>query len=162
MLIRPAQRTDLDELMRFCAEHAAYERADPPGPEAAQGLSIALWGPQPRAMCLVVEDEGRLCGYASFALEFSTWNGREYLHLDCLYLQESQRGKGLGQALLSAVRQAAAHLGVEDMQWQTPDWNADAIRFYRRTGAVARPKVRFTLPVGTASPDAVAGPQPGR
>jgi GNAT superfamily N-acetyltransferase len=147
MLIRPAQPGDLDALMQLCAEHAEFERLTPPGPEASQTLSVALWGPEPRAMVLVVADQDHICGYASFALEFATWTGREYVHLDCLYLRESHRGHGWGRALIDKVIDAAAGLGVNEMQWQTPDWNADAIRFYERVGATPRTKVRFTLGV---------------
>lgn len=43
MRIRLAQPSDLGALMRLCAEHAIYERAVPPGPEAAPALAAALW-----------------------------------------------------------------------------------------------------------------------
>jgi GNAT superfamily N-acetyltransferase len=143
--IRPARPDDLDGLLRLCSEHAAYERLAPPAPEAAQALSAALWGPAPRASCLVAHSGHELFGYATYSLEFATWTGHEYVHLDCLFVRETHRGNGIGQALLARVTQAAAELGAREIQWQTPDWNADAIRFYRRAGATGRHKIRFTL-----------------
>jgi ribosomal protein S18 acetylase RimI-like enzyme len=143
--IRPAHPDDLDALLVLCAEHAAYERLAPPAHEAAQALSAALWGTAPRASCLVTYRGQELLGYASYSLEFATWTGREYVHLDCLFVRETHRGNGIGQALLARVTEAAAELGAREIQWQTPDWNADAIRFYERAGAIGRQKVRFTL-----------------
>lgn len=40
---------------------------------------------------------------------------------------------------------AARGLGVEHVQWQTPCWNTDAIRFYDRVGALVQDKVRYRL-----------------
>ncbi|WP_052709484.1 GNAT family N-acetyltransferase [Streptomyces sp. NRRL S-495] len=86
-------------------------------------------------------------GYASWSRAFSTWQGDDHVHLDCLFVIEPHRGEGWGRALLDAVKDAAAARGVAEVQWQTPDWNADAIRFYHRAGALGRPKVRFSLPL---------------
>jgi hypothetical protein len=47
--------------------------------------------------------------------------------------------------LLAAVIVAARDAGCVQVQWQTPDWNVDAARFYRRAGAVERAKRRFVL-----------------
>jgi len=33
------------------------------------------------------------------------------------------------------------------VQWQTPEFNAPAIAFYKKNGALSKDKVRFTLPV---------------
>lgn len=145
MQIRPARRTDLPALWQLCLDHAAFEGLTPPRPDAAEPLAAALWGTTPRAWCLVVDNDDELAGYASYSLEFATWTGREHVHMDCLYLREAHRGKGLGDALLRAVTAAAAELGVEEVQWQTPDWNTDAIGFYLHHGATARRKTRFIL-----------------
>ncbi|MBL4707385.1 MAG: hypothetical protein JKY48_02970 [Flavobacteriales bacterium] len=34
-------------------------------------------------------------------------------------------------------------LGASLIQWQTPDFNVDAIRFYKRRGATSKLKGRF-------------------
>ncbi|MGK5740064.1 GNAT family N-acetyltransferase [Micromonospora sp. URMC 103] len=48
--------------------------------------------------------------------EFSTWQCREYAHLDCLFVDESHRGRGVGRLLVdAAVRQARAW-GVGELQ----------------------------------------------
>ncbi|MDT9695245.1 hypothetical protein [Streptomyces sp. P17] len=37
--------------------------------------------------------------------------------------------------------------GLGQVQWQTPPWNTDAIRFSDRLGARAQEKRRYLLPV---------------
>ncbi|SDZ65377.1 Acetyltransferase (GNAT) family protein [Asanoa ishikariensis] len=106
----------------------------------------------PRLHCLVAEVRGEVVGYATCALEMSTWAGREYLHMDCLFLRDGYRGAGLGAQLVDAVLAVARHFGVAAAEWQTPPWNAGAVRFYERLGGRARPKVRFTLTTSDATP----------
>jgi GNAT superfamily N-acetyltransferase len=89
-------------------------------------------------------DGEALVGYATWSLECSTWRAAEHAHLDCLYLEEGSRGRGLGRALLERIAVRAAQRGATHVEWQTPDWNAGAIRFYERLGAVGRNKKRFT------------------
>ncbi|SOB88896.1 GNAT family N-acetyltransferase [Streptomyces sp. 1331.2] len=146
VVIRPATAADLPAIARLCAAHAAFERADPVPADLAARLEPVLFSARPRAWCLVLDHGDELIGYATYSREFSTWQAADYVHLDCLFVTEPHRGAGWGHALLGAVQDAAAALGADHLQWQTPDWNTDAIRFYHRTGARSRPKVRFSLP----------------
>ncbi|MFF9067127.1 GNAT family N-acetyltransferase [Streptomyces sp. NPDC014891] len=148
-LVRPARPEDLARVVELVAEHAAYEKAGPPAPGLAERLAGLLFGPvTARLRCLVaVLPDGTLAGYASCAPEISTWDGTEYLHMDCLYLTESSRGHGLGTLLMAAVRAEAAGLGLAEVQWQTPAWNEGAIRFYDRLGATPKEKLRYSLRV---------------
>jgi GNAT superfamily N-acetyltransferase len=146
--VRPAVSADLPGLVQLCSAHAEFERAAAVPEDLAARLESALFAPQPRAWCFVAEQAGELIGYASCSLEFATWRAAEYLHLDCLFITESHRGGGWGRRLLDAVAEAGVARGVTELQWQTPDWNADAIAFYERIGARGAAKVRFSLPLG--------------
>ncbi|MFC3079440.1 GNAT family N-acetyltransferase [Phenylobacterium terrae] len=148
MDVRPARPQDLAELVRLCAEHARFERVDLDVTGLAQRLGWALFGKEPRLWAWVVEAGGPLAGYASAGVEFSTWSGRPYLHMDCLYLEAPMRGTGLGRRLMDEVFAAARQAGCAEVQWQTPPWNAPAIAFYRRLGAQGAEKVRFRAAVG--------------
>lgn len=143
--IRWARAEDMAELVRLCAEHAEYERSafDPKG--KANALETMLFAPDARLKCLVAEDEGRLIGYASFSVEVSTWDADRYMHMDCLFLRPEARNKGIGRALMRRIAQEALALGVIRMQWQTPSFNVDAIRFYDRLGPEKKEKFRIFL-----------------
>jgi GNAT superfamily N-acetyltransferase len=47
--------------------------------------------------------------------------------------------------LLQAAIEEARRQQIDHLEWQTPAWNEDAIRFYRRQGASHANKVRFRL-----------------
>lgn len=147
--VRRAVRHDLVEVAALAAEHAAYEKSDPPVADLAERLAAVLFDAESRrVLCLVAEaPDGGLAGYATCSIEFSTWQGREYLHMDCLYLREDHRGNGLGARLMHAVVAEALALDLDEVQWQTPTWNEGAIRFYDRLGTARQDKTRFTLQV---------------
>lgn len=143
--IRPARPADVQELVQLCAEHAAYERTDYSPEGKPEALSAMLFAPDARLLCLVAEVEGQLIGYASFSVEVSTWDADRYMHMDCLFLRTGARNKGIGRMLMQRIAQQALALGVTRMQWQTPAFNTDAIRFYRRMQPVEKEKVRLFL-----------------
>ncbi|MGV9268208.1 N-acetyltransferase family protein [Kitasatospora sp. NPDC003701] len=148
--VRPARPEDLPRLALLAAEHAVYERAAPPPADLAARLAVLLFDTAvPRLRCFVADPgDGEPIGYASCAPELSTWDGAEYLHLDCLYLRDGHRGLGLGARLVDAVLTEARRLGLAHVQWQTPPWNTDAIRFYDRLGGRSTAKTRYVLPTG--------------
>lgn len=142
-VVRPAQSQDLEGILILCAEHAAFERASFCIEGARGRLGHFLFGEPPRAWCLVAEAGDALVGYATYALEFSTWRAAEYVHMDCLFVREGFRDAGLGGLLLRHVAEGAATLGCGIVEWQTPSWNGDAICFYDRAGAVKSEKMRY-------------------
>lgn len=134
---------DLPGLLALMAEHAAFEGGQVTS-KAAQ-LSRALFGLTPRLFAWVAEDGADLLGYAAASREYTAWRGREYLHMDCLFVSAAARNHGLGARLVDAVTGFATAQGLEEVLWQTPAWNLDAVRFYERLGAVGDQKVRFSL-----------------
>ncbi|QES47589.1 GNAT family N-acetyltransferase [Streptomyces venezuelae] len=162
-LVRRARPQDLERLVELIHEHVAYEKSAPRPPGLADRLGPQLFGPEsgaesgtgaatgaesgrPGLWVLVAEDpDGEVAGYAACSAEFSFWDARHYLHMDCLYLADGARGHGLGAALMDAVTELARELGMDEVQWQTPEWNEGAIRFYDRLGAAGKPKRRYSL-----------------
>jgi len=150
LTVRRAVPGDAEALVRLGEAHAAFEGlALPDGREARRRrLELALlqqrvqaWlvcGPQALSL-------SRAHGYASLTLDFSTWAAEPYAHLDCLYLQPALRGQGWGQVLLQLASDHARAQGCRELQWQTPEWNEAAARFYRRQGAQELVKRRFIL-----------------
>lgn len=147
MSIRPIEPGDLDELVLLCAEHANFERSPFKQDGQAERLRQALFADPPRLFAWLLEIDGQAEGFASASLEYSTWQARDYLHLDCIYLSPAARGQGWGSKLLKAAATHAERMGCREMQWQTPPWNEKAIAFYEAKGARGLPKLRFSLPI---------------
>jgi GNAT superfamily N-acetyltransferase len=147
ILIRELQPGEVPRLLELIAAHAGFERVafDPSG--KADRLATSFFGDSRRAVCLVAVDSDLVVGYCTVSREFSTWQAADYAHMDTLFVDERHRGRGIGERLMLAAMQTVRDLGLNELQWQTPDWNIDAIRFYQRLGANGSPKIRFTLEV---------------
>jgi GNAT superfamily N-acetyltransferase len=117
---------------------------DPSG--VGDRLAAAMFGPAPRLRCLVaINTDDDVVGYCTFTMDFSTWRATEYVHMDTLYVDAAWRGQSIGERLLRSVAELGRQAGAIEMQWQTPDWNIDAARFYQRLGASGSAKIRFTF-----------------
>ena len=144
-VVRVASLDDAAMLVPLCAAHAAYERLPYSAAGHEKRLQAALASGQLHAWLL--EQDRVAVGYASLTLDYATLSGQRFAHMDCLYLAPTARGHGGGQALMHAVQTFAVRQGCAELQWQTPHWNHDAMRFYTRLGAAASSKQRYTLPL---------------
>ena len=143
--IRRAGGADLNALLQLGAEHAAFEQLRHQAAQRPASLASALEHEPPRLHAWLAESDGGAVGYASATRDFSTLDAALYLHMDCLYVREGWRGQGIGRRLWDAVRDFARASQCLAIQWQTPWWNVDAARFYRRLGATEHAKLRYCL-----------------
>jgi len=141
--IREAHPGDLDELVRLCEEHAAYEEASVSFTDNGKKDLASLLFSQKHIHCLVAEHQGILMGYTTFTIQYATWTASRYVYMDCLYLREEARGKGTGKLLMQHIAKFMKAHDLKQAQWQTPATNEKAIKFYRQLGAVDLCKSRF-------------------
>jgi len=145
MEIRFAQKRDLTQIIDLCKEHAEYEQVDYELKNKSKLLSKFLFKQNPSLKCLVVVQENLVFGYATFMKQFSTWDVDYYIYLDCLFLKETIRGKGLGRLIMERIKQYAKTENCDIMQWQTPGFNKRAVDFYQKIGGISKRKERFCL-----------------
>ncbi|WP_148639138.1 GNAT family N-acetyltransferase [Aquimarina longa] len=91
----------------------------------------------------MIEESKEIIGYTTFMKQFSTWDANFYIYLDCLFIKEKARGKGLGMFIMERVKEYAKSKNCKIIQWQTPDFNQKTINFYQKLGAVSKSKERF-------------------
>jgi len=144
-IIRFVEKTDLEALVQLCELHAAFEEAEYDSVNKKDKLQEHLFSIRPSLRCLVVEKDKKLIGYATYMKQFSTWDAAYYIYMDCLFLTEDSRGLGIGEKLVLFIKQEASKSKCSHIQWQTPDFNKRAIKFYQRIGAKSKPKERFFL-----------------
>lgn len=145
--IRPCVPLDLDKLMVLIEKHAESEKAVFTKEGKQARLQTALFSEHAPLNCIVVEVSGQVIGYATYTFDYSTWDAAWFIYLDCLYLEDDYRSYGIGQVLMEKVKEHGKTRGCVNMQWQTPDFNERAIKFYKRIGGTGKNKVRFTLPL---------------
>lgn len=146
-IIRFAAPKDMTALIDLCAQHAAFEQCDYNPDTKSEALGKTLFSENPPLQCLVVEHNNQLIGYATFMKQYSTWDAAFYMYMDCLFLTADSRGLGIGEDLVNRIKKEAKKTGCTHIQWQTPEFNTRAMKFYRRIGATSKSKERFFLPL---------------
>ncbi|TDO83989.1 ribosomal protein S18 acetylase RimI-like enzyme [Flavobacterium chryseum] len=143
--IRSCEISDLPKLVILCQKHAEYEKAhfSPEGKE--ESLQKALFDSQPKLYSLVVATKETIVGYVSYTFDYSTWDAATFIYMDCLFLENQARSFGIGEVLIEKLKEIAIEKNCINIQWQTPQFNERAIKFYHRIGAQGKDKVRFTL-----------------
>ena len=143
MDIRFAREKDIEQIVSLCADHAAFEKSEYDSLNKVELLSKHIFQSTNSVKCIVAEQLDEIVGYATFLKQFSTWDANFYVYLDCLYLKEKIRGKGVGFKIMTLIKEYAKAENCDMVQWQTPDFNADAIVFYKRLGGISKSKERF-------------------
>ncbi|MDE0546858.1 GNAT family N-acetyltransferase [Microbacterium sp. C7(2022)] len=133
--LREARPDDAAGILSCIHALAVYEREPDAVENTVELLSETLFGEQPRAYAHVVEREGVIVGIAIWFLTYSTWTGRHGIWLEDLYVDEAQRGRGYGKALIASLASVCAERGYSRLEWTVLDWNAPSIAFYRSIGA---------------------------
>jgi GNAT superfamily N-acetyltransferase len=143
--IRNCEVSDLPKLVVLCKKHAEFEKAEysPEGKE--EKLKEVIFSKQPKLYCLVVVAKETIVGYVSYTFDFSTWDAATFIYMDCLFLEEEARSFGIGEVLIKELKEIGIQKNCINIQWQTPEFNERAIKFYNRIGAKGKDKVRFTL-----------------
>ncbi|CAM1353446.1 MULTISPECIES: GNAT family N-acetyltransferase [Tenacibaculum] len=143
MNIRFIQKKDVKELLELCKLHAIYEKSDF-NSKGKEKLFLECFFKKPLTVnCLVAEDKDEIVGYSTFMKQFSTWDAEFYMYLDCLFLMEKIRGKGVGVKMMNKIKMHAKSENCTSIQWQTPSFNKEAIQFYQKVGAKYKTKERF-------------------
>ena len=144
--IRPARPDDVPLILSFIRELAAYEKAESEVTATEGHIRRSLFGEDARVHALVSSVDGVAAGFAVYFFNYSTWQGRQGLYLEDLYVSPSVRGRGAGKAMLRHLARVAVANNCGRFEWSVLDWNEPAIRFYRAIGAVAMDEwVRYRL-----------------
>jgi GNAT superfamily N-acetyltransferase len=136
-LVRPAAPGDLAAIHRFILDLADYERLAHEVDATPADLARDLFGPAPRVFCDIAEIGGVPVGFALWFYSYSTFRGRHGIWLEDLFVRPEHRGAGAGLALLKALARRCSDDDLARLEWSVLDWNAPAIGFYDRLGALA-------------------------
>ncbi|CAG9198741.1 Acetyltransferase (GNAT) family protein [Paraburkholderia tropica] len=155
--IRAATPGDVSAMHALMYQLAEFEKLTHLFTGTPELLADALFGAHPAAEALVADDAGKIVGYALFFHNYSTFLGRRGLYLEDLYIEPSQRGTGLGTAMLRQLAAIAVERQCARFEWSVLDWNEPAIRFYEKMGATVFPDWRVVRVTGDAL-DKLAAP----
>ncbi len=147
--LRPAQPADVPAIVGLITELAEFEQLAHLLRLTPESLAPHLFGERPVVESVVAEAGGGVVGFALFFTNFSTFLAKPGLYLEDLYVQPAFRGAGIGKALLSHLGALAVARDYGRFEWSVLDWNANAIRFYEKMGAVVMPEWRICRLAGS-------------
>jgi GNAT superfamily N-acetyltransferase len=134
-VLREARPGDEAGILACIVALAVYEREPDAVENTVETLRQALFGAEPQVYAHVVERHDDIVGIAVWFLTYSTWTGRHGVWLEDLWVDDEQRGRGYGKALLSSLAAVCLERGYTRLEWTVLDWNAPSIAFYRALGA---------------------------
>ena len=138
--IRPLQQSDHADWRRLWTDYLTfYETSVPETVYQTSWARLFADGDfEPRGFIAFVD--GEPVGLVHYLFHRSTWSVEGNCYLQDLFTAPEARGKGVGEALIDAVRKAAAERGVTNVYWMTHETNATARKLYdrvaRRTGFI--------------------------
>lgn len=143
--VRPLCAADKEAWSRLWAAYLAYYETSRP-PEIFDVYFDRLLGSDPQDFnCLLAEANGEPVGLTHYLFHRHGWSIENTCYLQDLYADPSQRGKGIGRALIEAVYAAAEDAGVPSVYWLTQDFNETARHLYDRIG-VKTPFIKYARP----------------
>ena len=140
IVIRPLEQSDHADWRRLWSAYLDfYETKLPEEVYAATWRRLFSGGEfEPRGFIALVD--GKAVGLTHYLYHRSGWSLANNCYLQDLFCDPARRGKGIGAALIEAVRQEAAKVGVTNVYWMTHETNATARKLYdrvaRRTGFI--------------------------
>jgi len=143
--IQPATERDVPTILHMIRALAEYEKLAHAVRATEDRLRRTLFGSHPAAEVLMAyagaEAPGakaarQAAGFALFFHNYSTFLGQRGIYLEDLFVAPEWRGHGVGRQLLSRLAAIALERDCGRLEWSVLDWNAPAIGFYRKLGAV--------------------------
>jgi GNAT superfamily N-acetyltransferase len=137
LIIQPATVADVPAILDFIRKLAKYEKLSHQVKATQSQFRQHLFGPHPAAEAIVARLGKKPVAYALFFTTFSTFAGRPGIWLEDLFVLPAHRRAGIGRALLRSVAAIALKRKCARLEWSVLDWNAPAIKLYRKLGTEA-------------------------
>jgi GNAT superfamily N-acetyltransferase len=151
--IRPGTARDIPAILKMIRELAEYEHLSHQVKATEAILRQDGFGRSRYFQTLICESadtrKRHPIGFALYFFSYSTFLAQPTLYLEDLYVLSTERGKGAGGALLSALARIALKRKCGRMDWAVLDFNAPAIRFYEKIGAKMHKEWILTRLTGT-------------
>jgi ribosomal protein S18 acetylase RimI-like enzyme len=133
--IRWAEPADVPLMLEMIRTLAAYEKLLHEVKATEADLLRDGFGPNRRFECRLAFVGDRAVGYMFFFPIYSTFEGRQGLYLEDIYVAEEMRNKGVGRALLRDLAAITVERGGTRLELRPLTWNP-ARRLYEAVGFV--------------------------
>ncbi len=151
--IAPVTAAQFEELLPLIAAYQHFYEVDDIDGERNRAFFRRFLAPSEDGMLLGAREGGRFAGYACLYWHFSSLRAAESVLMNDLYVEQDQRGGGVGRALIEASAAVARERGAALLEWQTDPDNHTAQRLYDTTGAKRSDEVEYELDLAQPASD---------
>ena len=127
--VRKVEASDKARWMELFRGYIVFYEADIPA-EQYELTWNRLMDPNYECHGFVAELDGKLVGLTHYSFQTSTWAPVNYCYLEDLFTDPEVRGKGVGRALIDAVKAVAQAGGSSRLYWNTDATNTTARKLY--------------------------------
>ena len=138
--IRPLEQSDHADWRRLWTAYLEFYKATVPEEVYRTTWERLFTAGEFEPKGFIARLDGKAVGLTHYLYHRSCWSLVDNCYLQDLFTDEAARGHGVAAAMIEAVRQDAAKIGVTNVYWMTHETNATARRLYdrvaRRTGFI--------------------------
>ncbi len=143
--IEPISASQLETLLPLIAAYQRFYEVEDIDTERNRAFFSRFPAPSDDGMLLGAWRGEELVGYACLFWSFTSLVPAETVLMNDLYVAESQRGEGIGRALIEASARVARERGAHHLEWATQPDNKTAQRLYDSTSAERSDWVEYEL-----------------
>jgi len=140
IIVRPLAQSDHADWRRLWTDYLTFYKTKLPEEVYAITWKRLFTEGEFEPKGFIATLDGKAVGLTHYLYHRSCWSPVNNCYLQDLFAAPEVRGKGVGAALIEAVKQEAGKIGVKNVYWMTHETNATARRLYdhvaRRTGFI--------------------------
>lgn len=129
IVVREARQSDETRFRELWAAYLEFYQVDVSDEITASTFAKAV-SPDSAIFMRVADVDGRVEGFALCLTHEGTWILGKDLYLEDLFVDASQRGKGVGRALIQDLVDLSHTNGWSRLYWHTAENNATARKLY--------------------------------
>lgn len=133
--IRRAEACDADTILSFVRKLAREEKAGHEVEADSSQLVKTMFSKDSTCHAVICEEGERPIGFAVYFFNYSTWQGKNGIYIEDLYILPEFRNCGAGKKILKYLCRLALAKDCGRVEWSVLNWNAPAIGFYDALGA---------------------------
>lgn len=143
--IEPVTEAHLGALLPLIAAYQRFYEVEGVGEERNRAFFSRFLAPSEDGMLLGAWRGEELVGYACLYWHFSSLVPAETVLMNDLYVAESERGAGVGRALIEAAAEVGRERGAHQLEWVTGPDNRAARRLYDSFPTESEPSIEYEL-----------------
>jgi GNAT superfamily N-acetyltransferase len=140
--IQIASDKDTGLLLSLIRELADVEGLSDKLTATEDDLRKSLFGPGSVSEVMFVRLKGEVVAYFIFCPKIDTYNGKNEIYLDHLYVRPAYRRKGIGGAIMAHIGRVALERGATLIELFAVESNHDALKFYASLGGKRKDIIR--------------------